>query len=56
MCVCCNENEATAGRDLCPRCVLAVRAEIETGLVRMQDYLKSWAEYSDWCELRGLAA
>ena len=35
---------------------IAIRAEIEDGLVRLGEYLQHWAAYSDWCAKRGVAA
>jgi len=33
-----------------------VRAEIEEGFYELREYLRSWAQFSDWCQARGLAA
>jgi hypothetical protein len=56
MCIRCGENRATGERGFCASCVFAIRAEIESGLARLDEYLGSWAKYEQWCEQRGLAA
>jgi hypothetical protein len=35
---------------------LAVRAEIEQGLLDLDDYLAKWAAFALWCEARGRTA
>ena len=55
MCIRCGENRCADERSYCPSCVFALRAEIESGFVRLVEYLGAWASFADWCETRGLA-
>jgi hypothetical protein len=36
--------------------VFAIRAEIENGLQELGEYLRAWAAYTEWCQVRGIAA
>ncbi|HWX09198.1 MAG TPA: hypothetical protein VNY33_04400 [Gaiellaceae bacterium] len=40
----------------CGHCHWAVRAEIEEGFCQIREYLRSWAQFSDWCESHPAAA
>jgi hypothetical protein len=40
-------------RPYCGVCILAVRAEIEQGLLDLDDYLAGWAAFAAWCEASG---
>ena len=42
--------------EYCGVCILAVRAEIEQGLLDLDDYLANWAAFAAWCEARGRPA
>jgi hypothetical protein len=55
MCLNCGEHEAPGGRGYCPVCLIAVRAEIEQGLLDLEEYLTAWAAFGQWCDLRGLS-
>lgn len=56
MCIRCHDKPVPGEHGYCAECVLAVREEIERGLVELTDYLRGWAAYSDWCAARGRAA
>ena len=43
-------------RGFCATCLHAAHAEIELGLFQLVEYLTRWAEFTEWCETRGLAA
>jgi hypothetical protein len=55
-CILCQEQEAMVPRGFCATCLHAAHAEIELGLFQLVQYLTRWAEFTDWCETRGLAA
>jgi hypothetical protein len=37
-------------------CLIAVRAEVEQGLLDFDDYLRAWAAFGSWCGDHGLPA
>ena len=39
----------------CGHCHWAVRAEVEEGFCQLREYLRSWAQFSEWCEAHGPA-
>ena len=50
MCIKCGEHEDPSGRGYCPTCLIAVRAEVEQGLLDLDDYLRAWAAFGTWCK------
>jgi hypothetical protein len=54
-CIRCNEAPAVDDLGYCGHCHWAVRAEVEEGFCQLREYLRSWAQFSDWCASRGLA-
>jgi len=52
LCIRCGECETASDRPYCVHCMFAVRAEVEDGLVRMNEYLARWAEFDAWCARR----
>jgi hypothetical protein len=55
MCIRCQERQSFGERGYCITCLWAVQVEIEQGLSLLQDYLRNWAAFGDWCSTRGLA-
>jgi hypothetical protein len=55
MCICCDDVEALPGRPYCARCLFAIRADVDRGLRELDDYLRAWAAFGDWCAERGLS-
>ena len=45
-----------AARGFCVACLHATHAEIDLGLRQLVQYLIRWAEFTAWCETRGLVA
>jgi hypothetical protein len=54
MCINCHEYEAPSGRGYCSTCIIAIRAEVEQGLLDLDQYLGAWAAFGTWCQSRGL--
>ena len=54
MCIRCHERQPFGDRGYCITCVWAVQVEVEQGMNRLQEYLRNWAAYFDWCADRGL--
>jgi hypothetical protein len=54
MCIRCHERQSFGDRGYCITCVWAVQVEVEQGMNRLQEYLRNWAAYFDWCAARGL--
>jgi hypothetical protein len=54
MCIRCHERQSFGDRGYCITCVWAVQVEVEQGMNRLQEYLRNWAAYFDWCADRGL--
>jgi hypothetical protein len=54
MCIRCHERQSFGDRGYCITCVWAVQVEVEQGMNRLQDYLRNWAAFFDWCAARGL--
>ena len=52
MCIKCGEHEAPSGRGYCSTCLIAIRAEVEQGLLDIDDYLRAWAAFGNWCSDR----
>ncbi len=52
LCIRCEECETASERPYCVHCMFAVRAEVEDGLVRLNEYLARWAAFDDWCATR----
>jgi len=55
-CIRCQEKEAMVPRGFCAPCLRAAHTEIEIGFFQLVEYLTKWAEFTEWCETRGLAA
>ena len=55
-CILWREKEAMAARGFCVACLHATHAEIDLGLRQLVQYLTRWAEFTAWCETRGLVA
>ena len=55
MCIRCQERQSFGDRAYCITCVWAVQIEVEQGLTRLQDYLRNWAAFAEWCAVRELA-
>ena len=55
-CILCQEKEAIAPRGFCSTCLQTAHEEIELGFCQLDEYLTRWAEFTAWCETRGLAA
>jgi hypothetical protein len=53
MCINCHEYEAPSGRGYCATCLIAVRAEVEQGLLDIGEYLRAWAAFGTWCTDHG---
>jgi hypothetical protein len=43
-------NAVAPQRPYCGVCIVAMRAEIEQGLLELDDYLAKWAAFAAWCE------
>jgi len=54
MCIKCGEHEAPGGRGYCATCLIAVRAEVEQGLLDLDAYLRNWAAFGAWCGDHGV--
>ncbi len=54
-CIRCHDAPAVDELGYCGHCHWAVRAEIEEGFYQLREYLRSWAQFSEWCASRGLA-
>jgi hypothetical protein len=54
MCIRCHERQSFGDRGYCITCVWAVQVEVEQGMNRLQEYLRNWAAFFDWCAARGL--
>jgi hypothetical protein len=55
-CINCGEAPAVDELGYCGQCHWAVRAEVEEGFYRLREYLRRWAQFSDWCEAHGRVA
>ena len=54
-CILCQEKEAMVPRGFCATCLRTAHTEIEIGFFQLVEYLRKWAEFTEWCETRGLA-
>ena len=55
-CIRCQERDSLVPRGYCADCLSTTHSEVEFGWFRLGEYLERWAEFTAWCEARGLAA
>ena len=50
MCARCGDHPTRSpGEEFCPICVISIKVEVARGMQQLAEYLRGWAEFSDWC-------
>jgi len=52
-CIRCGEAPRLGEIGYCAPCHWAVRVEVEAGFRSLDEYLRAWALFMDWCQQRG---
>ncbi|MGH3103999.1 MAG: hypothetical protein ACRDN6_07890 [Gaiellaceae bacterium] len=55
MCIRCRRNDAPQPLDFCVACSVTSRIEFASGLRRLEEYLRSHADFASWEERRARA-